>query len=55
VYYAELVLLVIAAFQIVFALRLPNDSIARKNSLRLALCFGVIGFSLLIWHLLSKS
>ena len=51
-YYAEVILLVIAVIQVVYALSLPVGSIARKNSLRLALCFGVIGSGLLIWHLL---
>ena len=55
VYYAELVLLVIAVIQVVYALRLPATSIARRNSLRLAVCFGVVGFGLIIWHFLSRS
>lgn len=54
-YYAEAILLVIAVIQVAYALSLPGGSIARKNSLRLALCFGVIGSSILIWHLMSKS
>lgn len=54
-YYAELVLLVIAVIQVVYAVRLPATSIARRNSLRLAACFAVIGFGLIIWHFLSRS